>query len=515
MKPSILVLALPLSLLAQFEFKDLNGKSLALTEAGKPVFTYNYGMILVPGVLKDRTRCCYIHPLHTPSGTVVTDDFPQDHLHQRGVSWTWAAIELEGQSYDLWNMKGIFSRHEKFLKREASNGQAVLAMSEGWFVGEREVVQADVEVTVHPAINSKRDMDFTITLQPIVNGVKIGGAPDHNKGYGGFEVRLAPRTGTIINTTNLADSPDTDMVPNAWAEAIANYTTGRGSVRITIDPANAGFPNGWILRHYGLIGANYPGPQPVPLAAPLMMKYRLTVADAGPVPKQKKVLVYTRNGKGYVHDNIASSVAALQKMGRENGFLVDATDDNNFIIDSTLSQYDAVVFSNSNNEAFTATYQRDAFQKFIENGGGYVGLHVASGSERTWPYYWQTVGGKFNSHPKLQKFTLHVADPNHPSTKGMPSDFEWEDECYFHDFMNPSMHTLLTVDPTKLVDPDRIAKGRTGEMFGHAMPLAWTIETGKSRRFYTSLGHKKEDYANPVLYNHILGGILWVLEGRK
>ena len=515
MKSLLLALALPLGMLAQLEFKDLDGKSLALTDGGKPVWSYNYGMILAPGVPKDRTRCCYIHPLYTPGGVVVSDDFPQDHLHQRGVSWTWAVVALEGQSYDLWNMKGIYARHEKFLKREVAGGRAVLAMREGWFVGEMQVVQADVEVTVHVAADGKRDMDFAITLLPIVNGVSIGGAPDHNKGYGGFEVRLAPRTGTVINTSDLADSPDTDMVPHEWAETVGNYTGGRAAVRITVDPANAGYPNGWILRHYGLIGANYPGPKPVGLKGPLTMKYRLTVSDAGPVVKQKKVLVYTRNGKGYVHDNIAASVAAIQKMGRDNGFLVDATDDNNFITDTTLAQYDAVVFSNSNNEAFTDDRQRASFQKFIENGGGYVGIHVASGSERTWPYYWQTVGGKFNSHPKLQKFKLHVADGAHPSTKGMPTEFEWEDECYFHDFMNPSMHPLLTVDPAQLVDSERIAKGRTGEMFGHAMPLAWTLETGKSRRFYTGLGHKKEDYSNPVLYNHILGGILWTLTDRR
>ena len=45
---------------------------------------------------------------------------------------------------------------------------------------------------------------------------------------------------------------------------------------------------------------------------------------------EKRVLVYTRNftkdGKGYVHDNIPTSVALLQRLGRENGFAVDASD---------------------------------------------------------------------------------------------------------------------------------------------------------------------------------------------
>ena len=517
MKSLVLVLALSASLFAQFEFKDVpGGKTVALTEGGKPVWSYNYGMMLAPGTAEDRTRCCYIHPVYTPGGVVVSDDFPKDHPHHRGINWTWPVVTVDGKTYDLWTIKGIHARHEKWLKREVSGGNAVLSMREGWYVGERRVVQGDVEVTVHPAFGGKRDMDFTVTIQPVDGAqVSIAGSPDNNKGYGGFEIRLAPRTGTIINTATLTNSPDSDMAPNGWADAIGNFVGGRASVRITIDPKNADYPNGWCLRHYGFLGVNYPGVKPVAVSGPLTMKYRLTVADAGPVVAQKRVLVYTRNGKGYVHDNIADSVAAIQKMGRERGFLVDATDDNNFMTDATLGQYNTVVFANSNNEAFTNERQRETFQKFIEGGGGFVGIHSASGSERAFPFYWSTLGGKFNSHPKLQKFTVHVADASHQATKGMAAEFEWEDECYFHEFLNPSMHPLLTVDPAKLDDPDRVKNRRTGELFGHAMPLSWTLETGKSRRFYTALGHKKEHYTNPVLYNHILNGILWTLEERK
>ena len=77
---------------------------------------------------------------------------------------------------------------------------------------------------------------------------------------------------------------------------------------------------------------------------------------------EKKILVYTRNytpdGKGYVHDNIKASVAAIRKMGKENGFAVDVSDDPNVFTDANLKQYKALVFSNSNNEAFATDEQR-------------------------------------------------------------------------------------------------------------------------------------------------------------
>src|SRR6185369_10404494 len=80
------------------------------------------------------------------------------------------------------------------------------------------------------------------------------------------------------------------------------------------------------------------------------------VLGGGAASAADKVLVYTRNytpdGKGYVHDNIATSIATIKKMGAENGFDVDASDDPKLFTDSKLKQYKALIFSNSNNEAF-------------------------------------------------------------------------------------------------------------------------------------------------------------------
>src|ERR1035441_1173868 len=87
---------------------------------------------------------------------------------------------------------------------------------------------------------------------------------------------------------------------------------------------------------------------------------------------QPRILVYTRNytpdGKGYVHDNIAASVEAIQKMGAEKGFAVDYTDNPNVFSNTNLKQYAAIIFSNSDNEAFSSDAQREAFKHYIESG---------------------------------------------------------------------------------------------------------------------------------------------------
>jgi type 1 glutamine amidotransferase len=229
------------------------------------------------------------------------------------------------------------------------------------------------------------------------------------------------------------------------------------------------------------------------------------------IAPQPRILVYTRNytpdGKGYVHDNIAASVAAIRKMGQESGFIVDASDDPGVFTDGNLRQYAALVFSNSNNQAFSDDAQRDAFKRYIEAGGGFVGIHSASGSERDWPYFWSVLGGKFAAHPRQQPFTVRVVDPDFAA---VPAQFTWTDECYFLDHLNPGIHPVLVTDRTKLatLEPMTIDAAR----FPVDLPLAWYQEFDGGREFYLALGHNKEDYANPLLYGIIRNGILWAMK---
>ncbi len=250
----------------------------------------------------------------------------------------------------------------------------------------------------------------------------------------------------------------------------------------------------------------------------LILPFAAILAASASDAAEKKVLVYTRNfvtnGKGYVHDSIQSGVDAIRKMGAENGFAVDSTDDPKVFTLANLKQYSAIVFANSNNEAFENDEQRNAFTAYLNGGGGLVGIHCATGSERRWPYFWQLMGGKFKRHPKMQSFTVRVKDANHPSTAGLPATFVWTDECYFHDNLNPDMKVLLVVDPKKLDDPKQ-AEDPSVARFGDSMPLAWSNVMDGARTFYTALGHKREHYSDPILCNHILGGILWAMGEKK
>jgi len=266
----------------RFTIEDVQGSALRLSEGGAPVLVYNYGMQLKEGVPERYRRSSYVHPLYTPGGTIITDDFPADHYHHRGLSWMWPRVIAGGQTYNLWEITegGIRQRFVRWLARETSAAGARIAVENAWEVGSRPLVRETVELAVHPAEENLRRLDLTLTLEALDEPVAIGGTLDLNKGYGGLCLRFAPRENTVIRTEAGREPRDTDMVPHPWAELEGTFAGRRARARIEIDPGNPGFPNGWCLRHYGFLGVNFPGLELYTLlpGKPLKMRYRIVVS---------------------------------------------------------------------------------------------------------------------------------------------------------------------------------------------------------------------------------------------
>lgn len=230
------------------------------------------------------------------------------------------------------------------------------------------------------------------------------------------------------------------------------------------------------------------------------------------VVAQKRILIYTHNGEGYVHKNIAASVKAIMKLCDENGYKAEASDDPAVFEAKNLSDVDCIIFANSNNEAFDSQSQRTAFVDYTHRGGGFVGIHSASGSERQWPWFSAMLGGKFVRHPKLQEFTIKVIDQSHAATNFLGDTWAWEDECYYMNRLNPDIHVLLAADLTTVEDEKK--SEYPGETFGDLFPLSWCHEFEGGRQFYTALGHKDAYYEDPKFLKHLLGGIQWALNEK-
>ncbi len=228
---------------------------------------------------------------------------------------------------------------------------------------------------------------------------------------------------------------------------------------------------------------------------------------------KKKILIYTKNGKGYVHENIAASVKSLQEICASEKIRTDVSDNPSVFTPENLKQYDALFFCNSNNEGFDTEDQKKAFQNFCRSGKGFGALHSANATEREWPWYWALVGGKFVRHASYQKFDVVVVDSKNPSTSALPKRWTIEDECYYSNQLNPDIHVLLAVDLTTVKDEGK--KDYPGETFGTYFPLCWCHEFEAGRQWYSALGHNPEFYKDEIFRKHLRGGILWILKMKN
>jgi cytochrome c len=224
-----------------------------------------------------------------------------------------------------------------------------------------------------------------------------------------------------------------------------------------------------------------------------------TACDDSSTPR---ILVFTKTA-GFYHESIPTGVAAIQKLGKENGFEVDTTRDAHIFTEDELKRYKAVIFLSTTGNVLNAD-QQVAFERYIQAGGGYVGIHAAADTEYDWPWYNKLVGAYFLNHPNnpnVRSAAMNVVDTTHLATKGLPARWERTDEWYNYKSIYTGINTLI------LLDEDSYDGGENGD--NH--PIAWYHDYDGGRAFYTGGGHTKETYSEPLFLKHLLGGIQYAM----
>jgi uncharacterized protein len=231
--------------------------------------------------------------------------------------------------------------------------------------------------------------------------------------------------------------------------------------------------------------------------------------------KNSKVLVYTKNGKGYVHDNIASAVASIKEMGVENHFSVDVSDDPSVFTEANLKNYQFLIFTSTNNDVFDTDNQRVQFRRYIEAGGGFVGVHSVTGTERNWTWFKMMLGETFSWHANFQKFSIKKLDNTHPSMQGVPAIWEREDECYFGKELYPGIKVLMAHQLSSLNPSQTDLIQKNAGSYANYFPAVWYQQFDGGNIWVTALGHSKESYQDPVYKNHLLQGIRFIANQFK
>ena len=219
------------------------------------------------------------------------------------------------------------------------------------------------------------------------------------------------------------------------------------------------------------------------------------------VPKKMPAVLVFSKTNGFRHSSIPVGITAIKAMGEANKFMVEATEDSLAFTDENLAKYKAVIFLSTTGNVLGEA-QEKALKKFIQQGGGFVGVHAAADCEYDWPWYVKMVGASFLSHPEQQVAKLLVKDKSHRSTKHLPDTWERKDEWYNFKSMNPDVKVLITIDENSY----------KGGANGGNHPMAWFHAYDGGRAFYTELGHTEESFSEPLYLQHLLGGIQYALK---
>lgn len=213
------------------------------------------------------------------------------------------------------------------------------------------------------------------------------------------------------------------------------------------------------------------------------------------------VLVLTAT-EGYVHkEAIPAGKELLIRLGKENGFNVLHASQSTALESVDFSSLDAMVFLCTTLDIFNS--QQEALVKnYIQNGGGYVGIHAAADTEYDWQWYGQLVGAYFESHPEgTPRATLTTLETDTQFTNHLPTSWSIDDEWYNYTFQNEALIPLLNLEESSYV----------GGTNGNTHPITWYHDFDGGRSFYTGLGHKRTTYEDPRFIQLLQKGLVYAM----
>jgi hypothetical protein len=233
------------------------------------------------------SRCNYIHPFYGIDGTRLTEDFPEDHLHHRGIFWAWHQVLIDGKQisdgWELTNLQQKVTSFEFLLQK----GVGVLVStvewkSPLWKNGKEAYMKENAKISIYPRTGNFRRIDFEINLKALTDRLSIGGSADE-KGYGGFATRIKlPDDVKFESETGNIEPQNTAIEAGSFMNISGSFLSEnkRGGVVIVSNESNPEPNHSWILRKSASMqNAAFPGKTPIsiPFDKPLILKYSLLV----------------------------------------------------------------------------------------------------------------------------------------------------------------------------------------------------------------------------------------------
>lgn len=247
-------------------------------------------------------------------------------------------------------------------------------------------------------------------------------------------------------------------------------------------------------------------------AASFLMLVMFSLSTQAQFPRFKVLAFYNKHVESAHVEFAEDAIRFFKDLTIGNGFVFDTTSTMADLNDEKLKNYQLVMMLNDfphNKE------QREAFQRYMENGGGWYGFHVAAYNDRgtNWPWGLDFLGGGVfyrNNWPPMPA-KLVIDDPKHTVTKGLPASFisplnEWYQ-------WKPSPRERKNIKVLVSLSPDNYPFGLKDIVPDGDFPVVWT--NTDYRMIYLNMGHGKAIFSDATQNKLIIDAFRWVVATDK
>ena len=235
-------------------------------------------------------------------------------------------------------------------------------------------------------------------------------------------------------------------------------------------------------------------------------------ANYAKAPRFKALIYYTQHAEEAHVQFAEQATTFFKKLNYGDGFVLDITTDFSKYPYEKLKEYNVIIMLNTSPNTKA---ERDAFEQYMENGGGWVGFHAAAYNDKNthWPWIVKFLGGGVfycNNWPP-QPVLVEVDNEEHPVTKNLPASFVAPASEWYQ--WTPSPRQNKDVEVLLSLSPKNYPLGIKDVVNFGDFPIVWSNKN--YRMIYLNMGHGDEEFIDGTQNLLLVNAFRWVVSKDK
>lgn len=235
-------------------------------------------------------------------------------------------------------------------------------------------------------------------------------------------------------------------------------------------------------------------------------------ANYAKAPRFKALIYYTQHAEEAHVQFAEQATTFFKKLNYGDGFVLDITTDFSKYPYEKLKEYNVIIMLNTSPNTKA---ERDAFEQYMKNGGGWVGFHAAAYNDKNthWPWFVKFLGGGVfycNNWPP-QPVLVEVDNEEHPVTKNLPASFVAPASEWYQ--WTPSPRQNKDVEVLLSLSPKNYPLGIKDVVNFGDFPIVWSNKN--YRMIYLNMGHGDEEFIDGTQNLLLVNAFRWVVSKDK